>query len=127
MQNFRFISAFCSKCLTLRNKNCIFAVSKKIGTDVFMNTITIDTNVYNGAALYAKQHGTSVKELTEKFLSSLIVPRSTAAKEPFKLKKVEELSPVIRDLIGIIPSDNSRDDMNGKEARTEFLTEKHRP
>lgn len=40
----------------------------------------------------------------------------------FELKREEELSPEIRSLIGIVPNSSSDEDVNGKEARMEYLS-----
>ena len=61
-----------------------------------MNTISIDTNIYRGAEIYAQMHNISITELAEKALLKVV-----GKKENFRLKKEEELSPAVRSLIGI--------------------------
>lgn len=41
-----------------------------------MNTITIDSNIYRGAEIYAKLHNISVERLVEKFLLTFQKPSS---------------------------------------------------
>ena len=41
-----------------------------------MNTITVDSNIYRGAEIYAKLHNISVDRLVEKFLLSFQKPSS---------------------------------------------------
>ena len=40
-----------------------------------MSTITIDTDIYKDAEIYAKHHNVSVKDLVEKYFKSLISAR----------------------------------------------------
>ena len=61
-----------------------------------MNTISIDTNIYRGAEIYAQLHNISITELAEKALLKFV-----GKKENFRLKKEEELSPAVKSLIGI--------------------------
>lgn len=41
-----------------------------------MNTITVDSNIYRGAEIYAKLHNISVDRLVEKFLMTFQKPTS---------------------------------------------------
>lgn len=42
---------------------------------MLMSTITIDTNIYKDAEIYARHHNVSVKDLVEKYFKSLISAR----------------------------------------------------
>ena len=86
-----------------------------------MNTIVIDTNIYKGAEVYAKMHNISIKELVEKAILNVVGQRNSS----FKLKKGNELSPEIRSLIGIAQPSKNNNDINGREARNEYLSEKY--
>ena len=41
-----------------------------------MNTITVDSNIYRGAEIYAKLHNISVDRLVEKYLMTFQMPSS---------------------------------------------------
>lgn len=86
-----------------------------------MNTITIDDNIYRGAELYAKLHNISITKLVEKAILNIVSQKE----KPFELKKEEELSPEIRSLIGAVKSPSQIDDLNGRNARMEYLKEKY--
>lgn len=86
-----------------------------------MNTIVIDTNIYKSAEIYAKMHNISIKELVEKAIQNVVGQRDSS----FKLKKENELSPEIRSLIGIAQPSKDITDINGREARSEYLSEKY--
>lgn len=84
-----------------------------------MNTISIDTNIYRGAEIYAQTHNISITELAEKALLKFV-----GKKENFRLKK-EELSPAVKSLIGIAKPSGKDEDINGRDTRMEFLSEKY--
>lgn len=86
-----------------------------------MNTITIDDNIYRGAELYAKLHNISITKLVEKAILNIVSQKE----KPFELKKEEELSPEIRSLIGVVKAPSQIDDLNGRNARMEYLKEKY--
>lgn len=86
-----------------------------------MNTITIDDNIYRGAELYAKLHNISITKLVEKAILNIVSQKE----KPFELKKEEELSPEIRSLIGVVKSPSQIEDLNGRNARMEYLKEKY--
>lgn len=86
-----------------------------------MNTITIDDNIYRGAELYAKLHNISITKLVEKAILNIVSQKE----KPFELKKEEELSPEIRSLIGVVKSPSQIEDLNGQNARMEYLKEKY--
>ena len=87
-----------------------------------MATISLDSALYKQATDYAKADGMSVEE----WVAMLITRFTPAKKKKFKMKKIEELSPELQDLIGFakpeVPND---DDINGDKARTEYLTAKY--
>ena len=84
-----------------------------------MDSITIDPTVYHRAEEYAREHNLSVGELVEHALVALF-----GNKEGYVLKGEEELSPSIRSLIGIAAGANTSD-VNGRDAREEYLREKY--
>ena len=51
-----------------------------ISGDTIMNTISVDSNIYRGAELYAKLHNLSLGQMVEKYLLRFQVP--TARKQP---------------------------------------------
>lgn len=90
-----------------------------------MNTISIDPHVWKGAEAYARLHNISLEKLIEKALTSIMGNDNT--KEPYRIKREEELSPEIRSLIGAAksPSQGQDTDLDGKEARMEYLRQKY--
>lgn len=107
----------------------IFAVIKP-KKDNSMNTISINTQLYNFAESYALENNISVSQLIENFLSGLLKKSEKKSKKKTKkgyvMKEVSELSPIVRQLAGIAKSeDNDSEDLNGIDAKTEFLTEKY--
>lgn len=91
-------------------------------------TITIRGRVYQGAQRYAKEHNVSL----DTFVESIIVKAigldrpKRVKKKKFKLKSFDELSPRVRSLIG--PGNASKEveeDINGRNARMEYLEEKY--
>lgn len=86
-----------------------------------MNTITIDNNIYRGAEIYAKLHNISVKALIEKAILNIVGNK----KNKFELKEEKELSPAIQSLIGIAKPSGNLEDIDGRDARMEYLKDKH--
>jgi len=86
-----------------------------------MNAIVIDTQIYKGAEIYAKMHNISIKELVEKAILNIVGQKT----QSFKLKKEDELSPEIRSLIGIAKPSATNNDVNGRDARMEYISEKY--
>lgn len=86
-----------------------------------MNTITIDNNIYRGAEIYAKLHNISVKSLVEKAILNIVGDK----KHTFELKGEKELSPTVQSLIGVAKPSGNKEDIDGKNARMEYLEEKY--
>lgn len=90
-------------------------------------TITIRENVYQGAQRYAKEHNVNLDTFVESIIVKAIgldKPKQTHKK--FKLKSFDELSPRVKSLIGTgNVSKESEEDVNGRNARIEYLEEKH--
>lgn len=86
-----------------------------------MNTITIDPHIWKGAETYARLHNISLEKLIEKALASIM----RNDKEAFRIKQEEELSPEIRSLIGAVKSPSQNTDIDGKEARMEYIQQKY--
>ena len=85
-----------------------------------MYAINLNKEVYNGAVRYAQKHNVSV----ESFIETLII-NAVKEKPKFNYKSEENLSPMIKSLIGILPQHNDADEFDYKEARMEYLTEKY--
>lgn len=96
-------------------------VCKKYKTTQYMNTISIDPNLYKGAELYAKLHNISIKSLVEKALLNILGQENNS----FELKKEADLSPEVKSLIGIAKPSSPKEDINGRDARMEYLNEKY--
>ena len=79
-----------------------------------MNTISIDSNVYKGAEIYARLHNINVKDFIEKAIISAVGGdgTKTAPCEAGSMKAESELSPQVRSLIGIA-GDSAANDLNG--------------
>lgn len=88
-----------------------------------MKTVTISSAIYERAEEYARRNDISLSELVEKSLSTLL---KGERKKGHVVKDCEELSPGVRSLIGV--ADGSllaEDDVNGREARCEYLMGKY--
>ena len=88
-----------------------------------MNTITIDPHIWKGAQAYARLHNISLEKLIEKALTSIM--GNDNVKEPYRIKREEELSPEIRSLIGAAKSPAQETDIDGKDARLEYIQQKY--
>lgn len=93
-----------------------------------MNTISINTQLYDFAASYAMENNISISQLVEDFLTGLL-KKSKAKKSSKKyvMKEMSELSPIVRQLAGIAKSNcnaSDSEDLNGIDAKTEYLNEK---
>lgn len=87
-----------------------------------MNTVTLRNDVYEGVQRYAQRQNISVDEVVNNLVITHIVNASTPSsdKPAFRMKTEQELSPVVRDLIGIMP-----EEPDTTEARAKYLKEKH--
>lgn len=57
-----------------------------------MNTIAVDSNIYQGAERYAKLHNVNLKQLVEEFLMKLQMPSSYIQKMELQLpERLERL------------------------------------
>ena len=89
-----------------------------------MNAITINPELYVSITDYAAKHKTSMTALVEQYLQRLLRVEYNSS---FQLKEIQELSPVIQQLVGVIPvSNQEQEDLNGDHARMEYLQEKQR-
>lgn len=76
------------------------------------------------AQRYAMKQNKSVDEVVNDLVVTFLVNDSSTRcddKYAFRLKSEQELSPVVRDLIGIIPET----EQDAKDSRTEYLKEKY--
>lgn len=87
-----------------------------------MNTIAVNPTVYNWAETYAIKHHISLQELVEKALLMIV---GHSKKQTFTLKTEDQLSPAIQSLIGIAQPSHADEDINGRDARMEYLEEKY--
>lgn len=87
-----------------------------------MATISLNSNLYEQAQLYAKADDMSVEE----WVAKLII-RYVPEKKKYKMKSLKELSPELQALIGFAKSETvaDDDDINGDKARMEFLTNRY--
>lgn len=90
-------------------------------------TITIRGNVYRGAQRYAKEHNMSIDTFVENIIIDTIgLEKAETPKKKFRRKSYDELSPVVKDLIGHNnASKEVMDDLDGHKARMEYLEKKH--
>ena len=87
-----------------------------------MNTISIDSNVYKGAEIYARLHNTNVKDFIENAIIAAVGKNAQKAVR-CTMKSEDELSPQVRSLIGIANTADT-DDINGCDERMKYLMEK---
>ena len=85
-----------------------------------MYAINLNKDVFNGAARYAQKHNVSV----ESFIETLII-NAVKEKPKFDYKSEENLSPLIKSLIGVLPQHDDADVFAYKKARMEYLTDKY--
>lgn len=85
-----------------------------------MYAINLNKDVFNGAVRYAQKHNVSV----ESFIESLII-NAVKEKPKFDYKSEENLSPLIKSLIGVLPQHDDADEFDYKKARMEYLTDKY--
>ena len=85
-----------------------------------MYAINLNKDVFNGAARYDKKHNVSV----ESFIETLII-NAVKEKPKFDYKSEENLSPLIKSLIGVLPQHDDADEFDYKKARMEYLTDKY--
>ena len=84
--------------------------------------IHINTELYNQAADYARQHDISVEKMMEKLIFTFFIEK----KQEKELKRPTHYSPELLKLVGIAKGANiSPDDLNADEARWEYLKEKY--
>ena len=84
--------------------------------------ISINTELYNHAADYARQHNTSVEKMMERMVVSFLVE----TKQQKAMKRPTRYSPELLKLVGIAKRASiSPDDLNADEARWEYLKEKY--
>lgn len=93
-----------------------------------MNTISINTQLYDFAASYAMENNISITQLVEDFLSGLLKKvKAKKSSKNYVMKEVSELSPIVKQLAGIAKSNGNTsdsEDLNGIDAKTEYLNEK---
>lgn len=88
-----------------------------------MNTVTLRQDAYASAQRYARKQNKSVDEVVNNLVITYFVNASSMHgddNEAFQLKSEQELSPIVRDLIGIA----SETSLDAKEARAKYLEEK---
>lgn len=89
-----------------------------------MSTITIDSNIYEKAEQYAHSHNVSVRTLVESYFRRLV--HTSNEKKSVPMKELKDLSPEVRQLIGIVsPKEKDGQDLNGEKYRTDYLNEKY--
>lgn len=91
-----------------------------------MNTITISDELYRNAERSARLNNISLHSFIERAISWAVNKTAKEEKHAYKLKSVDELHPVVRDLIGIAKGpDNEGKEVDADKARMEYLKEKY--
>lgn len=89
-----------------------------------MNTITLTTEIYNDVKAYAMEKHLSVDEYVITLIRSAL-PKAANKEKKYKMKKVEELSPILQEILNIPKIGQiDADDINGDKAREEYIKEK---
>ena len=83
--------------------------------------IHISTELYNSVADYARQHNTDIGKMTERYFMSLLSNSLTIP----KLVRPTRFSPELLKLVGIAKGTVKEDDLNGDEAKWEYIKEKY--
>ncbi|MBQ8656212.1 MAG: hypothetical protein IJ527_04035 [Prevotella sp.] len=87
-----------------------------------MATITLDTAVYNKAQAYADEKNISVDELVVSLINKLTPKR----KGKYRMKPIEELSPLLQQIAAMPRTGGLEDDdVNCNQARLEHYKEKY--
>ena len=87
-----------------------------------MNTtqISIDTELYNHAADYARSHNTSVEKMMESLIFTYVMNKGQ------KMKRPTQYSPELLKLVGIAKdADINPNDLNADAAKWEYLKQKY--
>lgn len=79
-----------------------------------MATISIDTDIYKSAEMYAKQNNVSIRELVESYLTKLLTSNNSA-------RQRKELPKHIQEMCGILSDVEDKDD-----DRLNYLLEKYK-
>ena len=108
--------------MPVSRKDCIFAANNK--RQETMNTITLTPEVYNKVKVYADKEHVSVDEFVVSFLTKFVL-KKTGKTRGYKMKKKEELSPVLQNILNMeATGELPADDFNGDKARMEHYKEK---
>lgn len=89
-----------------------------------MNTtqISIDTELFNHAADYARSHNISVEKMMENLIFTFMMNHH----QGMKLKRPKHYSPDLLKLVGIAKDANiTPDDLNADAAKWEYLKQKY--
>ncbi len=88
-----------------------------------MATITLNQTVYNHAKKYAESQNLSVDELIVSLINKFV---PSNRKKKYQMKSIDELAPELQKIIGFAkPTGEDREDINGDNARMEYLSEKY--
>lgn len=90
-----------------------------------MSTITISDELYRSAERSAKLSNISLNNFVERAISWAVSRTATGPKRRYKLKPVDQLHPVVRDLIGIAKEPDGEHTVDADEARMAYLKEKY--
>ena len=87
-----------------------------------MNTLNFTVEVPEGFNVETIRQ--TINEIIENLFRSLKPNETKSNNKKSYITPLEELSPVVRDLIGILPNNLPADDLNGDSVREQVLTEK---
>ncbi len=88
-----------------------------------MNTITLTPEVYNDVKAYAVEKHQSVEEFVIALIRTALA-KAVNKRKGYKMKKTEELSPILREILNMPKIGKlDADDINGDKAREEYLEE----
>lgn len=91
-----------------------------------MTTITISDELYKGLERSAKENNMLPHSFILQALNAVVNKTKPKTRHKYQLKVVEELPKEIQDVIGIAKGAHIKDgDLNGREARMEYLSEKY--
>lgn len=90
------------------------------------NTITLPQKMYNDIKAYADKENVSVQDYVVKLIARLYPTKIKFTKKEYTMKKNEELSPVLQDILNMPRFGTiSGEDVNGDKAREEYYREKY--
>lgn len=89
-----------------------------------MNTITLTQEMYNDIKVYADEKKVSVQDFVVTLIARLYPHKPSVSEKKYKMKKTEELSPVLQKILAM-PKTKQLTDNDIESAREAYYKEKY--